>query len=293
MCVLFSLVNLLLFVTYSSQSSLRIVSDDSSGQNDTSESLKNDADHAVIKHLHKIYNSDLKKKDTDVKQLLLLKQQYIVRNHIEEFETDFALSFVPDWSKVDKWSSPARQSIEIRRQKWEFIFDKHSDLHQVQSLAAELAKGGVNQSTFCREIAEAYFILSHNSYVYNRGPMPNTKDHKVSEYINDPMMEKSLKVFMHIFPDSNVTVNEAEELVQIPKSVYHKLLRKDTHVHLLRKHHDSEMRRQKDSYENKIKEIHKAHDEEMYTDTEMDTDSDTDTDTGSSGTGTDTDRDSS
>lgn len=142
-----------------------------------------------------------------------MKQQYVLRNLIEEFEIDFALNFIPDWSKVDRWSSTARQCIEIRRQKWRHILQNHSDIHVIQSLNAELAESRIDQSIFCREIAEAYFILSHNSYIYDKGPIANEKGAKMAELVRCPAMDKSLKIFLHSIPDSDFKFNETEDLV--------------------------------------------------------------------------------
>ncbi|KAL6954109.1 hypothetical protein U1Q18_049575 [Sarracenia purpurea var. burkii] len=68
----------------------------------------------------------------------------------------------------------------------------------------------------------------------------------MAELVRCPAMDKSLKIFLHSIPDSDFKFNETEDLVKIPKSLYHKLLRKEAQISLLKKHHDFDDKRKKE-----------------------------------------------
>ena len=147
-------------------------------------------------------------------ELLNLKNRYIVKNYIEEFETQLALFFKPKWRLVNMFDSPARQSIEIRRQKWNYIFDNFNDSRVMQNLNVEMNKAGINQTIFCNDIADIYFLISDNAYIFDKDPTKNNK-RKIFVDFRDPMQEKCVQIFMNAVSDFMLDFNKDEPTVSV------------------------------------------------------------------------------
>ncbi|XP_065204832.1 uncharacterized protein LOC135834794 [Planococcus citri] len=186
-------------------------------------------------------------KKSDLEDLVRLKSLYLVKNYIEEFETHLGLRFQPDWSQINVASSPARQSIEIRRQKWQYIFDNFNDSHIVTRLNSEMAKAGINQTTFCNDIADVYFTLSLNPYIFN-----NRFDPHSNQSIGTLLQKKCVIVFMNSVSGSELSFEEDEEKVQIPKSLYVELMRKDAHAFHMKRYYEDRLRSLKYAFQKKI-----------------------------------------
>ncbi|XP_065204833.1 uncharacterized protein LOC135834796 [Planococcus citri] len=205
-------------------------------------------------------------KKSDLEDLVRLKNLYFVRNYMEEFETHLALHFIPNWNQVDAFKSPAKQSIEIRRQKWEYILHNFNDSHIVQRLNTEMKEAGINQTTFCNDMAEIYFTLSDNAYIFDKQFNPD-KEQKSNQSIGALLHKKSVLVFMNSISGSKLKFNPNEDLVQLPKSIYIELMRKDAHASLLKQHYVNRMQRLRNAYKKKIRHIRE--DQSRYIDSDV------------------------
>ncbi|XP_065204831.1 uncharacterized protein LOC135834793 [Planococcus citri] len=193
-------------------------------------------------------------------EIAKLKEQYTVKNTIEDFETEWALHFKPNSKKINKKDSPSLQNAEIRRQKWEYIFEKLADSHIIRRLDSELQKAGILRAVFCKEIAEVYFSLSYNASLFDKEtdsikPLPN------------PLKLKSMEVFLNVISDLKLNPDNAEESVKIPKSLYVDLLRKDALGILHKNHLEERISRLKHVYRDRVQ---KARDQDNVEAEEID-----------------------
>ncbi|KAL6957286.1 hypothetical protein U1Q18_051880 [Sarracenia purpurea var. burkii] len=148
------------------------------------------------------------------KELIQLKHQCMLRNHIEGIEIDRALEFVPDWKTIPKGQSEARRSIELRRQKWlHIVHNAQAYKNKMENLTSNMMEFGISKEQFCTDIAYAYFILSHNLYVAEFGANSSATilRPKVFQQVRDPVMEKSVQILLKTYPISDAEFIETPE----------------------------------------------------------------------------------